>query len=155
MAEHDKLTASPEDSLLTTAREVLSYSFLYNSFMEGSDAKLKVDGDTGLIIAVNKQAAPMFGCHPEKLIGLSVDQLVPERYREGHAAFRKGYRAFPKNRSMGYSRQLAGLRLDAEKDEERTEFPAFITLIYQYELERLIVEVTIRRVEDAAPDGHG
>lgn len=136
-----------EDTLLEAARSVLSYSFLYNSFMEGSDAKLKVDGDTGMIIAVNKQAAPMFGCHPDRLVGLLVDQLVPKRFREGHAAFRKGYRDFPKNRSMGYSRQLAGLRFDAVKEEDRTEFPAFITLIYQYELERLVVEVTIRRVD--------
>lgn len=135
----------PPNHLADAAQNLLSYSFLYNSWLEAPDAKLKVDGDTGVIIAVNKQAAPMFGCHPTHMLGTVVEEWLPERFREMHRGFRLGYRNFPKNRPMAYGRELAALKAD-----HVTEFRCSINLLYQYEVERLVVEVTIRRIEDDA-----
>ncbi len=129
------------DRLAETASLLLSYSFLFNSWNEGPDAKLKVDGETGRIIAVSKQSVPTFGCHANNMIGTIVEQWLPERFREPHKKFRLGYRDFPKNRPMAYGRELAALRADG------TEFACSIHLIYQYEGQGLVVEVTIRRPE--------
>lgn len=140
----DLLGATESDRLAETASLLLSYSFLFNNWSEGPDANLKVDGETGRIVAVNKQAAPMFGCHATKMIGTLVEDWIPERLREQHKKHRERYRAFPTNRPMSYGQQLVALRADG-----KTEFPCFINLIFQYDAERLVVGVTIRRLDPA------
>lgn len=140
----DLLGTTESDRLAETASLLLSYSFLFNSWSEGPDANLKVDGETGRIVAVNKQAAPMFGCHATKMIGTLVEDWIPERLREQHKKHRERYRAFPTNRPMSYGQQLVALRADG-----KTEFPCFINLIFQYDAERLVVGVTIRRLDPA------
>lgn len=136
------LGVTESDRLAETASLLLSYSFLFNSWSEGPDANLKVDGETGRIVAVNKQAAPMFGCHATKMIGTVVEEWLPERFREQHREHRERYRAFPTNRPMSYGQQLIALRADG-----KTEFPCFINLIFQYDGEKLVVGVTIRRLD--------
>lgn len=137
------LADTESDRLAETASLLLSYSFLFNSWSEGPDANLKVDGDTGRIVAVNKQAAPMFGCHANKMIGTVVEDWIPERLRDRHRTHRQRYRAFPTNRPMSYGQELIALRADS------TEFPCFINLIFQYDSEKLVVGVTIRRLDPA------
>lgn len=136
------LVVTETDRLAETASLLLSYSFLFNAWSEGPDANLKVDGETGRIVAVNKQAAPMFGCHATKMIGTVVEEWIPERLREQHKQHRERYRSFPTNRPMSYGQELVALRADG-----KTEFPCFINLVFQYDAERLVVGVTIRRLD--------
>ncbi len=142
-AASDLLGVTESDRLAETASLLLSYSFLFNAWSEGPDANLKVDGETGRIVAVNKQAAPMFGCHATKMIGTVVEDWIPERLRERHRGHRERYHGFPTNRPMLYGQELSALRADG------TEFPCFINLIFQYDAERLVVGVTIRRLDPA------
>ncbi len=138
------LGVTESDRLAETASLLLSYSFLFHNWTEGPDANLKVDGNTGLIVAVNKQAAPMFGCHANKMIGTAVEDWIPERFREAHRKHRTRYRDFPTNRPMSYGQELFALRANG------SEFRCFINLIFQYDGDNLVVGVTIRRIDGDA-----
>jgi PAS domain S-box-containing protein len=71
---------------------------------------------------MNNQGANLFGHRRDELIGLSVEMLVPDRFRCNHALLRVGFTAHPSNRPMGAGRDLYGLRKDG------SEFPVEIGL---------------------------
>jgi hypothetical protein len=80
-----------------------------------------VDAD-GRIVLVNAEIERLFGYSREELLGRSVDHLVPERFRDAHGGYRRGFLAEPKVRAMGAGRDLFGLRKDG------TEVPVEIGL---------------------------
>jgi PAS domain S-box-containing protein len=95
---------------------------LLNAIVEGSPyAKILVD-ERGLISLVNAQAEKLFGWSREDLLGESIDVLVPERFRRGHAALRDLFHTAPSARPMGAGRELFGRRKDG------TEIPIEIGL---------------------------
>src|SRR5206468_4090613 len=57
-----------------------------------------------------------------ELIGMSVEALVPERFRDLHPSHRESYNARPHARAMGAALNLCGVRRDG------TEFPLDIML---------------------------
>jgi PAS domain S-box-containing protein len=77
----------------------------------------------GAIVLVNAQAQRVFGYSREEMLSLSVDMLVPKRFRDAHPAFRGGFFARPDARPMGAGRDLYALRKDGE------EFPVEIGLV--------------------------
>ena len=77
---------------------------------------------SGTILMVNLQTETSFGYPRRELIGQPVEMLVPERFRDAHAGFRRTYLAAPVSRPMGAGRDLYGLRKDG------TEFPVEIGL---------------------------
>ncbi len=107
------------------------------------DAVLGVDCD-GKIVLVNGQAEKMFGYPREALIGETVEQLVPQRFRDRHPEHRAAYSEAPRTRSMG-----AGVELFARR-RDGTEFPAEISLS-SIELEgETIATVAVRDISDRA-----
>lgn len=84
-------------------------------------ALVMVDGE-GCIVLANAEAERMFRFPREKMIGVGIEQLVPERFRGLHPAYRTGFFVQPRARSMGQGRDLYGLRHDG------TEFPIEIGL---------------------------
>lgn len=79
-------------------------------------------GEDGQITAVNDMAVRLFGYDKAELIGTSIDQLLPARYREQHVRQRGSFNAAPSARVMGHGRDLTGLRKDG------VEFPLEIGL---------------------------
>ena len=75
------------------------------------NALLMVDRD-GKIILVNSQAGKMFGYHRDELLGQSIDILVPLPIRDSHPQLRTSYFENPEVRSMGFGRDLQGIRKD-------------------------------------------
>ena len=81
-------------------------------------------GENGKILLANPASEKMFGYAPATLIGLSLEALLPERYRGKHMNFRKQFNEHPVPRRMGIGRDLLALRLDA------SEFPVEISLSF-------------------------
>ncbi|MBI3207435.1 MAG: response regulator [Candidatus Solibacter usitatus] len=78
------------------------------------DALLASDG-AGLILRANGHAESMFGYTHEELAGQPLEMLLPERFRETHAAHRQGYNRNPTSRSMGTGMELIARRKDASE----------------------------------------
>src|SRR3974377_1914608 len=85
------------------------------------DAMIIVDGD-GIIQFANRQVSALFGYPHEQIIGLSVERLMPERFRNRHIAHRHDYAAATRLRPMGQGLTLFGLRRDG------SQFPVEISL---------------------------
>jgi PAS domain S-box-containing protein len=66
----------------------------------------------GRITMANRLAEKLFGYESGEMIGLPIENLVPERYRAAHPGHRQGYMRSPTARLMGAERDLFGLRKD-------------------------------------------
>lgn len=86
-----------------------------------TDAMLIADRE-GRILLANPPAEKMFGYATGKLLGQAVETLLPDRFRHAHAAWRAGYAAQPRARSMGTGMELFGKRRSGE------EFPVEVSL---------------------------
>jgi PAS domain S-box-containing protein len=85
------------------------------------DALVLVDSD-GSIKSVNSRAEELFGYTNDELEDVSLEILVPERYRGVHVLDREKYTALPTTRPMGAGLELYGQRKDG------SEFPVDISL---------------------------
>jgi formate hydrogenlyase transcriptional activator len=90
-------------------------------FKLSPDAILIADA-AGIIRSANPRAAELFGYTLDELIGLSIDSLVPIRFRGRHPGHRENYAAHPRTRQMGAAMNLFALRKDG------SEFPVDIML---------------------------
>ncbi len=95
---------------------------LLSAVIEGSPYAKVLVGNGGRIVLVNAQAELLFGYTRAEFFELSIEMLVPERFRRGHAGLRDHFNASPEARPMGAGRDLFGRRKDA------TEFPIEIGL---------------------------
>ncbi len=86
-----------------------------------TSAMIQVD-ENGRIELVNESTEILFGYTKDELLGMSIEMLVPERYRRKHAVYRSSYQTNRDKRAMGGGRELFGLRKDG------TEFPVEIGL---------------------------
>src|SRR5213596_2901270 len=85
------------------------------------NAMIMVDS-AGVINFANASATTVFGYSLSELIGCDIETLVPERFRDRHAGYRKGFLSQPSNRAMGAGRDLFGRRRDG------SEFPVEVGL---------------------------
>ena len=103
-------------------RDVVRADLRFRQIFESSpDAILQVDRQ-GHIVLANSLAGEMFHCRLEDLLGKSVDELVPGRFRGRHPEYREHYQAKPAMRPMGSGLDLWARRADW------SEFPVDITL---------------------------
>ncbi|VTU16750.1 PAS domain S-box protein [Variovorax sp. RA8] len=75
------------------------------------DALLLVDLQ-GMIGLANPAALDLLGYSADEIVGLSVDELVPDAIRPRHAAYRNAYAAHPRTRPMGMQMDLVAKRRD-------------------------------------------
>src|SRR5579862_186318 len=94
---------------------------LENLFEFSPDAIFVTDAG-GVIRDANPRASELFGYTRDEFIGMSVEALVPERFRRRHPSHRENYHAHPRTRQMGAGLNLYGLRKDG------AEFPLDIML---------------------------
>jgi PAS domain S-box-containing protein len=90
-------------------------------FENAPDATILVN-KAGKIVRANAQAETLFRAPRAEVVGLEVEELMPQRYRERHREHLLRYFANPQPRVMGVGLELFGLRRDG------TEFPVDIML---------------------------
>ncbi len=78
----------------------------------------------GKILVANPIAEEMFGYATNELTGMTLEDLLPERFRGKHISFRNQFNDRPVPRRMGMGRDLSALKKDG------TEFPVEISLSY-------------------------
>jgi len=83
-------------------------------FLANPDALLLVDLQ-GVIRLANPAALELLGYAEEDLVGLSVDDLVPDAIRPRHAAYRNAYADHPRARPMGTQMDLVAKRRDGSE----------------------------------------
>jgi PAS domain S-box-containing protein len=122
-----------------------AYREIFQSMSEGI---IMVD-ESGTIAIANPVAEQLFGYEKDGLNGMTMENLLPERYRKGHVNFRRAFNSDPHPRRMGFGRDLTALRKDG------TEFPVEISLSYTQVQGRLLVMAFIsdisqrKQAEDA------
>jgi PAS domain S-box-containing protein len=92
-------------------------------FHTSAEGIIMID-ESGKILLANPVAEKLFGYVSDTLVGCSLEQLLPERYRSRHLGFRGQFNQNPSPRRMGIGRDLQALRLDG------SEFPVEISLSY-------------------------
>lgn len=109
----------------TSARIAVSRKWsreVYRSIIDGAPDGILVAGEDGEIILCNDAAEEMFGFPRQQLLGMSIEDLLPEEERDMHRGFRKQYHRHPRTRPMGTHLDLRGKRSDGK------EFPVDIML---------------------------
>jgi PAS domain S-box-containing protein len=105
------------------------------------DAMIIVDED-GIIRFANRRVSALFGYTHGEIVGLSLERLMPERFRGRHVVHRQGYAAAGRTRPMGMGLALFGLHRDG------SEFPVEISLSPIRDSDYALVAAAIRDVTD-------
>jgi PAS domain S-box-containing protein len=106
------------------------------------DAMIIIDG-VGTIQYSNRQVYVLFGYPHEEITGLSIEHLLPERFRSRYLGHREQYANNTRVRPMGAGLQLYGQRKDG------TEFPVEINLSPIEDGDHVLVAAAIRDVTDS------
>lgn len=110
-------------------------------FQSSVEAIIMVD-QRGKILLANPVSERMFGYEQDSLIGLVVEDLLPEQMRTRHTGYRQHFTAHPEPRPMGMGRDLIAKRKDG------SEFPVSVSLSYTLIDEEVLVMAFISDVTE-------
>jgi PAS domain S-box-containing protein len=99
--------------MLTNQLKDLNFQSLFDA---AADAMLLID-DTGHVIQTNPAALELLGYDQEIILGLEVEALMPQSYRDTHHHHRDMYSVTPKKRQMGDGGKLTVLKQNGEELE--------------------------------------
>jgi PAS domain S-box-containing protein len=115
---------------------------IFEKFYEHSPDAILVVDESGKIERVNVQAEALFELSRERMLGQSIEMLLPERFRARHSAHRANYMKCPKTRPMGTDLQLWAQRADG------SEFPVDIMLSPIKIEQRRVVLAAVRDITE-------
>lgn len=117
-------------------------------FQSSVEAIIMVD-QQGKILLANPVSERMFGYEKDTLIGMVVEDLLPEQMRSRHVEYRKNFTSHPEPRPMGMGRDLIAKRRDG------SQFPVAVSLSYTLINDEVLVmafvsDITERKNAEAA-----
>ncbi|GAC1383391.1 MAG: EAL domain-containing protein [Marmoricola sp.] len=86
-----------------------------SQMIEAAPNAMVMVNQRGEIVLVNSQTEISFGYTREELLAMRVEQLIPDRFRQGHHGYRSRYFSDPDRREMGAGRELFGRRKDGSE----------------------------------------
>lgn len=95
--------------------ERLALEWAFRGLFDASPYGLAIVDDTGLIVMANAVLAQSLGYTPAQLAGRPLAMLLPDRYRNHHAALMAGYHGTGESRMMGQGRDLTALHADGRE----------------------------------------
>lgn len=95
-----------------------------NALFEYATEGIILCDQKGDIVLINPAALSLFKYEKPGLLGKPVELLIPDRFRENHTRYRKGFESEPSHRAMGQGRELFARTADG------TEFPVEVSLSY-------------------------
>lgn len=101
-----------EDEAARAEKTVHDLTRIYQRIFDAAPNAFMVFDPAGEVVLANPAAELMFGYPIDRLKGMTVEELMPDRFRERHLNHRKVYSVEPRNRQMGRGIDLYGLRRD-------------------------------------------
>ena len=95
-------------------RKVLSPQLVATVLDAAPDAIVVIAAD-GRIQFANQQVLELFGYSHDEVVGLAIEMLIPERFRERHPAHRRGYADAGRRRPMGTGLDLFARHRDGHE----------------------------------------
>lgn len=132
-------TASGLDRL-DRARRITEARF--RGLLESAPDPIIVVDARGRIVVANQQTENVFGYQREELLSQPIGILLPDRFRDVHAADVRNFFLAPAARSMGQAGELLARRKDG------SEFPAEISLGPFGGDEGILVSCAVRNITD-------
>lgn len=115
LTEIERINAELEQRVMERTASLEASETQFRGVLESAaDAFVIVDA-AGKIVIVNAQAVALFGYPREELLGLPVDELLPERSRARHRAQRAQYEAAPATKAMSERHGMKGRRKDGSE----------------------------------------
>jgi PAS domain S-box-containing protein len=127
-----------ENEPLAALESATQFRAVLNTVGEGI---ITIDA-TGTIVMVNKEIQNIWGYQQEELIGKNLQILIPEKYREAHAAGLKRYLQTGIAHILGQRLELEGLRKDG------LTFPLEIRVAETKVDEHLLFTAAVRDITD-------
>ncbi len=121
----------------------------FGAVVEAAPTAILLVDNQGKIALTNAQVSAVFGYKREELAGRSVDELIPDRYREAHAQHRFHFAESPSSRAMGAGRELYARRQNGSEVPVEVSLSPMKTPRGSFVLAS-IVDVSIRRASEQA-----
>ncbi len=138
------------DGLVCTCRDTTERKRAEERFrqaVESAPSGMIMIDSQGRIILTNKAISQLFGYSPDELIGTSIEQLVPHRFRSKHPAQRSQFFANPHPRKMGAGRDLFGLHKNGTEVPVEIGLNPFKTEDGSFVLAS-VIDITARKLEE-------
>lgn len=121
----------------------------FREIFQGSAEGIIMVNREGTILLANPVSETMFGFDEGQLIGKSLEELLPPRFRGVHSHLRMSFNEHPSPRRMGIGRDLMAVRRDG------SEFPVEVSLSYKQTKADLlvmafIIDITERKKAEEA-----
>jgi PAS domain S-box-containing protein len=113
---------------------------LYLGIIENAPDAILLVSEDGTVKGANIAARELFGYESSEIVGSSLLQLIPERFRDRHREHREEYVRDPRRRAMGEHLETPALRKDG------TEFLVRATLSAMPTPNGLLVTCVLREV---------
>ncbi len=137
----------------------LSSPLALEGFLEAAPDAIVVVDRSGRIGIINQLAERLFGYSRQELLGMQIEELVPQRFRQQHVGHRDDYFREPRTRPMGQGRELSGRRKDGSEfpveislSPLKTETGTVVISIIRDSTAQKKVEAKFRGFLEAAPD---